>query len=85
MKRIAIITVILLAVLLAGCTNEFNQIEKQQEPPPSFTLVYSGENYKVIFDNDTHVMYWLSNGLYNQGTLTLLVKPDGTPKLWEGQ
>lgn len=85
MKRIAIIAVILLAVLLAGCTKELNQIEKQQEPLPPFTLVYSGMNYIVIFDNDTHVMYWLSDGAHNRGTLTLLVKPDGTPKLWEGQ
>lgn len=85
MKRIAIIAIVLLAVLLAGCTKELNSPEKTQEPQPPFTLVYSGMSYDVVFDNDTYVMYWISRGCYNQGTLTLLVNPDGTPKVWEGQ
>ena len=31
------------------------------------------------------VMYTISGGLKNCGNFTLLVNPDGTPMLWEGE
>lgn len=38
-------------------------------------------DYCIVYDKDTGVMYHMSNGMYNGGTLTLLVNPDGTPKV----
>jgi len=35
-------------------------------------------------DKSTGVMYWVSDNSYNRGNLTLLVNPDGTPRIWEG-
>lgn len=49
---------------------------------PTFMLL---ENYGfgyVLADKDTHVMYWMSGGYYNNGNLTLLVNDDGSPKIW---
>lgn len=51
---------------------------------PTFRL---HENYGfgyVLVDKDTHVMYWMSGGDYNNGNLTLLVNADGSPKIWNG-
>ena len=51
-----------------------------------FTKVESGLNdFYVVYDNETKVMYAVSDGLYNSGVLTMLVNADGTPKLYEGE
>ena len=39
--------------------------------------------YYIVYDNETKVMYHITNGSYNRGTLTMLVNADGTPKLYE--
>lgn len=41
--------------------------------------------YYVVYQKDTKVMYTVSNNTYNRGNFTLLVNPDGTPMLWEGE
>lgn len=38
----------------------------------------------VLVDKTTRVMYWMSEDSHNYGILTLLVNPDGTPRIWEG-
>ena len=51
-----------------------------------FTRVKSGlGDFYVVYDNETKVMYAVSDGLYNSGVLTMLVNADGTPKLYEGE
>ena len=51
-----------------------------------FTKVKSGlGDFYVVYDNETKVMYAVSDGLYNRGVLTMLVNADGTPKLYEGE
>ena len=40
--------------------------------------------YKIVYDTHTGVMYHMSQGSHNRGTLTLLVNADGTPRVWEG-
>ena len=40
--------------------------------------------YSIVYDKDTGVMYHMSDSYYNRGTLTLLVNPDGTPKVHKG-
>lgn len=52
-----------------------------------FTILPSvgtGDFY-VVYDNETKVMYAVSDGHYNSGVLTMLVNADGTPKLYEGE
>ena len=51
-----------------------------------FTKVESGLNdFYVVYDNETKVMYAVSDGLNNTSVLTMLVNEDGTPKLYEGE
>ena len=51
-----------------------------------FTKVKSGlGDFYVVYDNETKVMYTVSDGHYNSGVLTMLVNADGTPKLYEGE
>ena len=38
----------------------------------------------IVYDVETGVMYALSYGSYNAGTMTLMVNPDGTPRVYEG-
>lgn len=38
----------------------------------------------IVYDVETGVMYALSHGAYNAGSMTLMVNPDGTPRVYEG-
>lgn len=50
-----------------------------------FMRISSEHCFDIVYDTDTKVMYSRSMGSYNRGTLTVLVNPDGTPKLYEGE
>ncbi len=71
LKRFLIITAS--ALLLTGCKENTN-----------FVTVHKYWTYKVVYNKDTKVMYTVSSGVNNQGNFTLLVNPDGTPQLYEG-
>lgn len=88
MKRIAI-TVLLLAVLmLAGCSTmgkvDSQKIAEAEIDNRMFMVVSEESSGRVLVDKSTGVMYWVSDNSYNRGNLTLLVNPDGTPRIWEG-
>ena len=38
----------------------------------------------ILVESETRVMYWMSYGYYNKGTLTMLCNADGTPLLYKG-
>lgn len=87
MKKATKITLLVLllalcAGMLAGCGGG----ETQSDAGAPFVWIYSTglEAYRVGYDRDTGVMYCISNGYSNSGTLTMLVNADGTPKVWEG-
>nr|DAU37863.1 MAG TPA: hypothetical protein [Caudoviricetes sp.] len=85
MKRaIKIALLILLLALCAGMLAGRGGAQSEAETPFVW-IYYSGiATYCVGYDRDTGVMYSMSNGYYNNGTLTMLVNADGTPKVWEG-
>ena len=88
MKRIAIIAMLLAVLMLAGCDTmgkvDAGQIADAEVDNHMF-MVVSVELYgNVLVDKATGVMYWMSNGSYNTGNLTLLINADGTPRIWEG-
>lgn len=89
MKRAVIIVVIILVALaLCGCSTgkvDLQEIAKSEIDNKMF-LTVSDEYYgNVVVDKTTRVMYWLSDGGYSYGILTLLVNPDGTPRIWEAR
>lgn len=89
MKKATKITLLVLllalcAGILAGCGGGGGDAQSEAETP--FVWIYYSRiaTYCVGYDRDTGVMYSMSNGYDNSGTLTMLVNADGTPKVWEG-
>lgn len=83
-----IVFVLLLISVCIGCTacqRMPNVNENKSVEPALFSIIEEYENGIVIVDNKTSVMYWLSMGTYNRGTLTLLVDETGNPKIFEGR
>lgn len=78
MKKLLVVLVCVVVLLVgcgAGCENE--------EEDTFYTVVYSDSSYLIVFDNYTKVMYHMSDGMYNRGTLTPLYNADGTLRVWE--
>lgn len=83
MRKVCIIAAIVLAAsLMVGCAAQPTEGSTDRES--IYRVVETGFNYDIIYDTRTGVMYHMSNGSYNRGTLTLLVNADGTPRVWEG-
>lgn len=86
MKKIIIITAILIIIALAVCftgctTTKIDRIENNNAS--MFVIVEETVNYQIVYHKETLVMYAVSYGSYNRGTFTLLVNADGTPMLYE--
>ena len=83
MKRIVIALIALM--LLTGCA-KVERIEKPEaENVSRFVTVETTTIWKVVVDKDTHVMYAVSLGGYNNGTFTLLVDAEGKPLIYKGE
>ena len=87
MKHIAITLLILLILLaLCGCSNgavDSQKIAEAKNDNRMFMTVSDEYCGIVVVDKITRVMYWQSDGGYSHGILTMLVNPDGTPRIWE--
>ena len=89
MKRVAVIVIILLVMLmLCGCSST-GKVDSQRITTAAvdnrmFMIVSHEFCGYVLVDKTTRVMYWMSEDSHNYGILTLLVNPDGTPRIWEG-
>ena len=88
-KLVAILMAIALcACLFAGCGgSHVNRSSDYNEDQASMfvSVEYVSENWRVVYHKDTKVMYVVSGGSYNRGTFTVMLNPDGTPLLWEGE
>lgn len=73
---LVIVLVLILIVSLCGC-------EEGRSGNPAKSIQQCTEGM-IVVDSTTGVMYWMSTGAYNVGTLTLLINADGSPKIWEG-
>ena len=79
MKRFLVM--ILFILLLTGCGETPNS---QKEEANMFVYIQEADLnncFNVVYHRDTKVMYTVSHN----GTFTLLVNPDGTPMLYEGE
>jgi len=82
MKKVCIVA--LSVIMLTGCGNGEEPSEK---PSEKRFKVLDGEifdNFYIAYDTETGIEYSVSNGLYNHGTLTILVDADGKPLIYEG-
>ena len=78
------ITIILCACLFVGCEIAEVQNEATNKDKSMFILVEQANDWKVLYHQETKVMYVVSDGSYNHGTFVVLVNADGTPMIWEG-
>lgn len=85
MKRKIIAIVLLMVLLLAGCSGTY--VEREGENSDTeismFVLVEETGLWRVVYHRETKVMYAVSANSYNFGNFTLLVNADGSPMLWE--
>ena len=77
-----IIILMVFIVLLVGCGREIS-VEGNGEKQSMFIEVEYAYPWKVVYHKTTRVMYAVSYGAHNCGTLTLLVNPDGSPMIFE--
>jgi len=89
MKRWIVAALVLaLGLMMAGCSStgklDSQKIAEEEENNQMFITI-SREWYGIVLvDKTTRVMYWSSYDPHNRGILTLLVNPDGMPRIWEG-
>ena len=83
MKKMLFICMICV-VLLCGCSvAKTEKANENQENISMFIEVEQATYWKIVYHKNTKVMYAVSDGVYNQGTFTLLVNADGTPMIYK--
>lgn len=78
-----IVLVVLLALFMTGCANEFiNQSDDVVNQSFRFNRHDISVHYSILVDSETDVCYLQHIGTDGSG-ITVLLNADGTPKLWE--
>ncbi len=75
---LAIALIMFICLIVHTKTNKADEAKE----PKRMVIVERLDGYRIIYDKYTKVMYSVSNGSYNRGTLTLLVDADGKPLLY---
>lgn len=87
MKKIVfIVLMVLLLLTLCGCGTVSKMNYVPSENKVERTRFMQIEDYgfgSIVVDSETNVEYWMSKGIYNCGTLTMLVDKNGSPKVRE--
>lgn len=88
-KLIVFLMVIALCACLFGCASEAQvskegEVEQESNISMFIEVERVTDNWRVVYHKDTKVMYVVSAGSYNRGTFTVMLNPDGTPMVWEG-
>lgn len=86
MKKIfAVLATLMLGVTIAGCSPNPAETTYVDDTPSRFVIIERSDNWYIVVDQETKVMYAVSSGSYNYGSFTMLVDSDGTPLLYEGE
>lgn len=88
-KKIALIlTLCLMVIMLCSCSTSYENatIPTKKDFGSYFSVLKEWNDYmgkcKIIYANDTHVMYFYFDGNYTSG-LTPLYNADGTLQIYE--
>lgn len=76
--------ILLIIVLLCSCSTPMQELGDQTKEPTTFMVAERYEDFRILVDTRTGVMYAESYAPYNQGTFTLLVNADGSHRLYPG-
>lgn len=86
MKKIfAVLATLMLSITLVGCSANPAETTYTDDVSSRFVIIEQSDLWNVVADQETKVMYAVSDGSYNHGTFTMLVDSDGTPLLYEGE
>ena len=58
-----------------------SDMESQETDVSMFVVLEVGGTYKIVYHQETKVMYAISAGAYNAGTFTVMLDADGKPLL----
>lgn len=84
MKKIFCFAIsILICAILASCSAKQTDDESKNRSSMFVKVESVLSSYEIVYHKDTNVMYAVSEGIYNTGTFTVLVNPDGTPMILE--
>lgn len=83
MKKILclLLALIMPLLLFSGCGNEIDIGDSEYR---RFYIINYSDDASVYIDKETRVMYLFVKAYY-KGGLTVMLNPDGTPMLWEGE
>lgn len=83
LKKITVVLLaLLIAILLCGCGYKgMATLDDQTKEPTTFRLAERYNDFDVVVDTNTGVMYIVTHGT---GGTTLLVNADGSPKQFPG-
>lgn len=82
MKKKIILAALLAVMMVVLCACSTLQDKEVQTEDGLFMVYQKYMSGNIIVDTQTNVMYWMSTGTHNFGTLTMLVERDGSPKIY---
>lgn len=82
MKKIVFLMLMIIMLLtLCGCDTMSKIDDEDKVEGTRFKRIESYAYGSIVVDSETNVEYWMSEGAYNYGTLTMLVDGSGNPKV----
>ena len=87
-NRFKLMLAVLIAfMILTGCGAKMikeSDMKNQGTDISMFVVLEVGRTYKIVYHQETKVMYAISTGGYNAGTFTVMLDADGKPLLHKG-
>lgn len=80
------VAVLFVCMFLTGCGVEMkleSDLKNQGTNVSMFVVLEVGVTYKIVYHQETKVMYAISNGGHNGGTFTVMLDADGKPLLYK--
>ena len=84
LKKLIVLCMVICLLITSGCMKETEAVDGYTDGKSMFVKIESGYFWMVVYHRKTKVMYAVSESSYNCGNFTMLVIPDGTPMLYEG-
>lgn len=89
MKRLLVVlmAIVLCACSFSGCFRPYSdEYRAQYWENTGFTYIECKGSADYVYHNDTKVMYVFMRAIEYESTgMSVLLNPDGTPMIWEGE
>ena len=82
----SMVIVLFVCMLLTGCGAKMKResdMKSQGTDVSMFVVLEVGGTYKIVYHQETKVMYAISSGGYNSGTFTVMLDANGKPLLYK--